>query len=268
MAQSSLDIIWSELQGRICTYLGWPRGAPYNDPPGLTSIQQFELDGITASGLRSFYYPASEIAFNWSFLMPTASLALASGASTLALPNDFGSPEGQVTVQPSGSQAQPWDVAWLNEAQVREKYSTFPTMTGPPMYVSLQAIKGTSSNLGQQWQLYFFPLSDQAYTVQLAYSVCPDYLSTPFPYAYGGAQHAETILESCLAIAEQRLDDTATVHAALFQSRLQASMALDRKNKPQNLGYNRDNSDLPAWNRGQQHWWAGAITYNGSPFSS
>ena len=53
----------------------------------------------------------------------------------------------------------------------------------------------------------------------------PDYLSTPFPYAYGGAEHAETILESCLAVAELRLDDMAGPHNQQFMARLAASIS-------------------------------------------
>jgi hypothetical protein len=111
----------------------------------------------------------------------------------------------------------------------------------------------------------FWPISDQTYTLTFAYYLNPDYLSGAFPFAYGGAQHAETLLESCLAIAEKILDDAATVHAAEFEKRLAVSMDLDRRTKPQNLGYNRDQSDQQDRYRHRQddqHGWS-TVQVNG-----
>ncbi len=55
---------------------------------------------------------------------------------------------------------------------------------------------------------------------------------------------AETFREACLKAAENFLDDSATVHEANFTQLLTRSQDIDRRNKPQNLGYNRDLSDL------------------------
>jgi len=109
---------------------------------------------------------------------------------------------------------------------------------------ALQPIKGTTGTQGQRWQLFVFPKSDAAYTLQFQYYLLPDYLSGAFPYAYGGAQHAETLLAACKAVAELELDDAEGPQAASWQRMLATSIELDRRNKPQNLGYNRDMSDM------------------------
>jgi hypothetical protein len=272
MAESTLSVVWQELQGRIGSYLGWGSGAFYGNT-AWTSQQQFEIDGINASGLRQFYFPpATDISpagYNWDFLTPVATIDWPLGTQiAVALPDDFSGAEGPLTVLTVANTAQPWQVEWRSEAALRQLYGTTPSMIGPPMFAALVPVKGVGATQGQRSQLMIFPLADQDYTLQFRYYILPNYLSTPFPYAYGGAQHSETILESCLAIAETRLDDSDGVHQDRFMERLKASIAMDRKTKPQRLGYNRDRSDEQGlFNRGDVHYWAPAATYNGNPFN-
>ena len=61
-------------------------------------------------------------------------------------------------------------------------------------------------------------------------------------YGLGGVPHSETLLASCLDIAELRDDDTLGTHSAKFIQRLAASVAQDRANGPTELGYNADSS--------------------------
>lgn len=253
---------------------GWGQGAKFGDV-AWTPYQQSLLDDCVASGLRRFYWPepmeGSDSSYDWSFMHPTASLPLASGASTINLPDDFGGFEGQVTVLSTSSTSMPWKIEWRNEALIREKYSVTPTMTGPPMFCAEVPLKGTTGTQGQRFQLLLFPLADQAYTLQVQYYVSPDFITSgTFPYAYGGATHTETILESCMAVFEERQDDMVPgtgPHGVAFRQRLAASVSMDRRNKPQKLGPNRDRSDLPDWQRGDTHFWQGAATYNGTTFN-
>jgi len=177
-------------------------------------------------------------------LKPLASLSLASGASLVALPDDFGGVEGRVTVSTAGVGMAWWPLDTVGLGAIVERQATFPTTTGRPCLCAVEPIKGTTASAGQRWRLRLWPISDRAYTLQLEYYVSPDALTTALPNLYGGTAHAETVLESCLAIAEQRVDDTPGVHTAKFAERLLASIGMDRKLKPQKLGYNRDNSDL------------------------
>lgn len=265
--ESTLNLQFKELQARVGSFMGWGRGAAYQDP-AWNDQQQFEVDGIVGSGLRQFYFPAIEgaVGYEWSFLRPTATFDLPSGAQTLALPDDFGGFEGQLTLLTTNSTSLPWRIEWRNEGIIRQMYSVTPSMTGAPKYATEQTLKGTTATQSQRSQLFVFPQADQDYTLQGQYYINPDYLSGAFPYAYGGAPHAETLLESCLCVAEQRLDDANAVHAQKFQERLMASIAMDRRNKPQKLGYNDDRSDERGFDRRDIHYFAPAATYNGSAF--
>ena len=60
---------------------------------------------------------------------------------------------------------------------------------------------------------------------------------------YDGAQHAEVVKESCLAVAEQNVFDARGVHTMKFEQLLTAAVDADKKFRPATLGYNGDRSD-------------------------
>lgn len=245
MAESTLSLKYSDLVGEVGLFLGYGRGAEFGDS-AFTTQQQAAIDSCVRSGLRQFYFPPpldqSGSSYDWSFLKPTVELTFAQGEDHIDLPDDFGGFEGPIGLLSTTSQVS-WQVPLTGEGNVRQKYSELPEATGRPLLAALAPQKGTTFLRGQRFQMLLFPLADTDYTLQFAYYVLPDYLSGSYPYAYGGMAHAETILESCLAIAEQRLDDASSVHSMKFNERLAASVSLDRRSKPQRLGYNGDNSD-------------------------
>lgn len=146
---------------------------------------------------------------------------------------------------------------------VYHKTDVLPTTTGRPEIACIEPIKGTTLTTGQRFQLRVWPIANQAYTLKFQYEVAPDYLSGTLPFAYGGAKHSETILESCLAVAEKIMDDRADIHAREFMMKLAVSKDLDRRNKAQLLGPNLDRSDTRNRdNRWHQHGWS-PISYNG-----
>lgn len=272
MAEPTLSLTLSYIQAKLGTFAGWGRGAAFGETAWTTS-QQAILDDSTQSGLRRFYYPTSvegeSQPYDWSFMHPSANLDLlpaSTNPQTIRLPDDFGGFEGSLNVLTTASTAQPWLIEWTNSPRIRQMYSVTPSMTGPPMYAAVEPLRGTGATFGQRFELLIFPIADQEYTLQANYYVNPDYLTGAFPYALGGPEHTETILESCLAVMEERLDDTQGPHAQAFASRLKASIGMDRKKKPQKFGPNIDRSDGNRWDRGDVHYWAPAATYGGQPF--
>lgn len=275
MPEPTLALTHDQFAAKLGVFSGWGQGA-YIDgvatgDPAWSSYQKAVIEDSIQSGLRRFYYPdpAGGPMHSWTFLKPVATLILASGGNTIQLPDDYGECEGVVTINPAATQSQPWEIAWRNESQIRQMYALTNTVTGPPMYVAEQVLKGTTPINGQRKQLYLYPNADQQYTLNVAYYVNPDYLTQAAPYAYGGAQHAETILESCLAVMEERVDDIKDgPHAKSFAERMRASIALDSRSQPQRLGPNLDRSDWTLGvNRANVHYSAPAATYNGGAFS-
>lgn len=264
--ESTLALKRSDIAGRVGVFLGWGAGTDNGDT-AWTSRQEREINFIVDSGLRQFYNPppVDGIVYDWSFLRPHVSLTLASGARSLDLPDDFGQPEGMVYVS-TDSTREPCPLQFVNSGQIKQAYSAASDASGKPMLVAMEPVRGTTATEGQRFQLLVYPEADAEYTLELAYYLLPNALSGSRPYAYGGMAHAETILESCLAIAEQRLDDAMDVHTKKWQERLLASIAVDRKLKAQQLGYNGDASDgkFADWRSSYRHFVNEApVTFNG-----
>jgi hypothetical protein len=243
-------------------FLGWGAGSANGDT-AWTADKQQRIDRYMKSGLRQFYFQGYE----WSFLKPVANVTLTQGVSTVALPEDFGGFEGTITISAAASSVRVfWSIKLCLEGQLRESYSLLPTTQGRPTMAALVAQRGTTLTRSNRYVLEFFPLPDGAYVAQFQYYILPDYLSGAFPVAYGGAQHAETILESCLSQAELKGDDMAQgPHAMKYAERLVSSIAMDKRMKAKTAGYNHDSSDSREGDYGYgRHGWQNAgILYNG-----
>lgn len=104
-----------------------------------------------------------------------------------------------------------------------------------------------------RFELMLWPVPDASYVLEYAYDHLIDKVRdddgggpTNYPHVPpGGLVHSETIMASCLAIAEEYGDTPATRYRDLFMQRLEASVSLDRQlTTAEVVGYNEDNSDL------------------------
>ena len=263
--ESTLTLTRSKLRSQVGFFLGWGYGPDFGGSD-WSDDQVVAIDDAVASGLRRFYFPEQPQGgfYDWSFLRPTTTQFFPADNNTIILPDDFGGVQGVVTVATvgSGTGLVWWPLLTTNEAAIRLLFANFPNATGRPTQVAVSPLKGTTINQGQRYQMLCYPTPDQEYQIQFQYTILPDALTLNTPIPYGGAQHAETILESCLAVAEERLDDQKTTHADSFLRRLNASMAQDRRLKPQQMGYNQDSSDR-VWSRYGDRVW-NTVQYQGN----
>lgn len=208
MPESSVAIELLELQAEIGFFLGFTRGEHYGGQT-WNRHKQAAIDSCIASGLHKFYFPpilpGDTRAHDWSFLKPEASLTLESGTSAVILPGDFGGLAGELVLSsPTGQRATPVPIVSLG---MIERYrSAADDQTGTPEAAAIAPVKGTTRERGQQFQLQVYPTADADYVFLMAYTLAPNVLTAQHPYPYGGPVHRETILESCLAVAESRLD--------------------------------------------------------------
>jgi hypothetical protein len=246
MPEPTLNAQFTDLKEDVGFFLGWGRTESAWDTDQTDSVER-----CVKGGLRKFYYCGHD----WSFLKPVVTLTLESGAETVALPEDCGGVDGKVVVSTDGS-SQWCPVDFGPIGRVYQAYASQPSTTGKPLYGCQEPLKGTGPVEANRFQLRFWPIADQAYTLKFQSFINPEYLSGAQPYAYGGPQHAETLLEACLSVAEKILDDQATLHDREFKERLAVSIDIDRRQKPQVIGYNRDLSDLMESRRwtGRDHW--------------
>lgn len=241
MAESTLTLKKSDFEAKVGIFLGWT-GTPAN----WSDLQKERLKDSVDSGYRQFLMPTADAngsSHDWSFLRPVLSLDLTSGSRTVALPDDYGSLEGTITVTTTSS-ASFWPVQVTLEGRLREMYARLPSATGRPQWAAEVPLKGTTGQKASRYELMIYPEADEDFTLEVAYYLLPEALTDSNPYCYGGMQHSETILESCLAIAEERINNIENgVHGSKFRERLAASIAIDRRNKAELIGYNGDRSD-------------------------
>lgn len=241
MAESTLALTLEALEAHVGFLLGWGRGANYDDV-AWTDREQLGITQAIETGLRWFYFPSvlpgDRESYSWSFMRPTRTVTLVSGESTVALPDDFAGLEGDVHFVESGRMGR--CLRQVSEQIIAQAFADQPDRTGLPDMCAIQQPNTTSKTRGTRAQLYVYPTADADYTLSFQYYFQPDTLSTSFPYAHGGAQHAETIKAACVAAADLYQNDRKGQMWDMFIDRMKASTSLDRNNKAQYFGQNLD----------------------------
>jgi hypothetical protein len=125
-------------------------------------------------------------------------------------------------------------------------------LTGTPHEAAVR-YKSSDGTTGQRQEVMFYPTSSAPWTLSYEYEAYSGSLTDTFPYPLGGMQLAELYIESCLAVAETRVNDEIGQHAAQFQSLLMDAIARDRKRGAQMYGqlghreHDRVDGDHPGW---------------------
>jgi len=109
------------------------------------------------------------------------------------------------------------------------------TTTGTPHQAAVR-YKSSDGTSGQRQEIMFFPPPASPWTLSYEYEAYSGALSDTFPYPLGGMQLAELYIESCLAMAETRVNDEIGEHSAQFQALLIDAIARDRKRGAQMYG--------------------------------
>ncbi len=266
--ESTLTINRVSLEGKVGIFLGWGAGDENGDRAWSTR-QAREVRDCVESGLRRFYYPSPALtkgeSISWSFLHPFVDLELLQGNRHVMLPGNFGGVDtGEIQVTDATS-LMFMPIRIEGAGKLDALYATLTSPTGRPQVAAIVPLKGITHDRGQQFQLYIFPVPDAVYTLRMQYYFLPNYPDGTEAFAYGGAEHAETLLESCLAVAEERRDNQPGVHLQAFQRQLLASIQMDRKKKPQWIGRNIDRSDNEVSGYDRRDY-AAAVRINGTVY--
>jgi hypothetical protein len=226
------------------------------------------INEIINSGLHQFYFPSvlinnQLITHSWSFLKKSMTITTTSSASDYDLPDDFGGFIGKLNFAEDEAFESPSYVSPDKILQLRQ-FGTFGSQA-PNLFSIITKSSTPSSSAGQRFQLMLHPDPDGVYHLSGYYNVIPNKMAEgSAEYPYGSAAHRETLLESCLAIAEQRMNDEAGIHTDKFGSLIQASIGYDRKfNDIEFLGYNGDRSSRSFTNSSITY-----VTYEGTRYPS
>lgn len=218
----SLQVTRDSLAGETGFYLGYNR-----DPSGFRLEQVLDVDAVLAKAMRAWYFPVvAGVLYRWSFLRKSGVLALVQDTVTYELPADFG---GFVTEYINYREKALKAALCRRSEDTLLSQHTQAWITGDPKYFAVRS-KGTLEGGRPLQEILVYPAPDSTnggVEVTFRYMQIPPELSAQNPSPLGGEIHGETILEACLAMAEQKIEDAAGIHTAKFQQLLAASIAVD-----------------------------------------
>lgn len=224
MSESSLSITYEDLLKEVGRFVGYG-----TDGFGLEAAKLNEVDSYIQSGIRQFYYPPSvggiQAGYSWSFLHPSTTITMTEDSETSDLPDDFGHIEGIAFYYPQTNCHAPIPIVSIGQMQALKSRSE---KSGTPTYAAIRFKESDGEN-GQRSEVVWWKTPDDGYTVKYSYAAYSGKLTEDNPYPLGGMRFSECIVESCLAIAEQRANDEKGLHTESFLTLLNAAIEIDRQ---------------------------------------
>lgn len=248
MAEPTLSLTLDEVRREVARFLSF--GREYDS---LTDVQRADVDAVIRRGLRQFYAPPPSpagAAHEWSFLRPTVSLATVAGQQSYRLPDDFGAMMGSRLTRTSRHHVQ--GPLLVSDYHYRSVVESSTLRAGDPAIATIRprtaagveetmTVTPIESLLGSTWfdasagvtvptrhDLFLFPVPDAVATYQYQYHAIQDAVASALDHPAGAAMHGETILASCLAIAEEYVVSPTTQYRQMFRERLASSIGVDR----------------------------------------
>lgn len=220
MSESTLSVTRAEVKRALARFLGLSRTIS-----DWTSENTTDLTDLTSAGERNFYTPTN--GHQWSFLTVQLSLSIVNGTSSYDLPDDFA---GFLDEELAFSTTKTWPLKLAPLKLVLEKQqdgTSMPSGISQPLLAAVRPKTAFAPATGQRWQVLLWPTPTSSLTVVGRYRSLPNTMSDDAYYPMGGQPHGQTLIESCLAVAEESLNDESGVHRARFNELMAASVAAD-----------------------------------------
>jgi len=231
----SLAVDYAELKGVVARFLGY-------DAESLTEAQTAEVDGCIQAGIRNFYYPPHmegvDETYEWSFLRMACAVQTSEGVADYRMADGFGKVRGDIYFSGDDIEKRPLAVVPVGTLLSMRRRPE----TGAPRFAAF-AFKSTYGTKGQYVQMMLYPTPDRAYTLSFGGEADTGRLSEARPFPLGGPSFAELVTESCLASAEQRVNDEAGLHTESFRNLLVSMIAKDRGRSGAEYGFMGDRPD-------------------------
>ena len=230
MSESGLSISFTDLRLEVAAFLGYGPTAS-----AWATAQLAEIDRYIQSGLRRFYYPPAsegvEAGYSWSFLKPVGTITTTASDQAQDLPAKVGRVVGGFFYDEDYHRR---SIVQVSEEAYQASISRSET-TGSPRICRVRT-RGGPALTGQRYEVAWWPIPDAAYVFTYRYEAYDGPLADDNPYPLGGMRHSELMLESCLAVAEQRANDERGLHTNEFERLLRAAIQHDRRLGAQHYG--------------------------------
>jgi hypothetical protein len=234
MSESTLSVGVVELRQEVGRFLG------YGSVAINWSVSQLaEITRYVNSGVRRVYYPPAvqvggqvvEAGYEWSWLRPVKTLSIVAADGDYDLPDDFGRLIGVINFA-AASYLDPISIISVSKLLSMRAESD---LSGTPKVAAIR-YKTSTGSTGQRQEVLFYPEPDAALTLSYEYEAYSGALSDYYPYPLGGMQLAELYIESCLAVAESRVNEEIGNHSSQFNSLIVDAIARDRKRGARTFG--------------------------------
>jgi len=261
MAESTLSLAWDDFQNEVGRFLG------YGVTQGSwSSAQEATVQSCVHSGVRNVMFPpmipGGMNGYAWSWMHPTTTIDTTASQGEDDLPDDFHQLIGDFHHASNTGYTR---VKRVSEGEILERRA-LDDYNGFPKLCAIRYKSRTGAD-GQRQEVLWYPEPDDAYTLSYSYDVYPGQLSDTYKYPPGGSSLSELYLESCLAVAEQRVLDMEGIHSKNFMAMLIAAIERDKRRAPTNygrMGHYEGTSREQTLFRGQR---TGSyyLTYDGTP---
>ena len=224
--------------------------------PSWSASGEFTVSGVT--------YTVNTRDGDTQITLDDTSVAVAAGTSysiaqvDYTLPDDFGRLVGMLHY-PTDEHRTSISVVSVGRILVLRASDK---LSGAPYYVAVRYKASTGAG-GQRQEALFYPEPDEDWTLKYEYEAYSGALSDTYPYPLGGMQLAELYIESCLAVAENRINDTPGLHGEQYKRLLVDAITRDGRRGSQNFGQMGHKEDYA---REFRRGWMGSIyeiTYKG-----
>ena len=190
-----------------------------------TAMTLYGVSGVADAS--STWYPSDDDDDTANAFTPTE----IADTSVYDLPDNFGRIVGPIHFPSNEYRA---SVVTVPVGQILEMRALNAFSSTPR--VAAVRYKTSDGSGGQRQEVMFFPQPDQNWSMLYEYEAYSGALSDSYPYPLGGMQLAELYIESCLAVAESRLNDEVGNHSAQYQALLADAIARDSKRDPGSYG--------------------------------
>lgn len=226
----TLALGYSDFFEGVARFLGY-------DPSALTEDQRAEVDMCVQSGVRNFYWPPVATSREWDFLKLDGMLSVAEGIDSYLLPDGMGHIQGQISFSPAEHMRGIVVVPFGEIEMMRRRPAT-----GAPRFAAVVASNSFGAK-GQLKRIHFYPCPDKAYALSFRATADSGRLGEARPFPLGGHEFSELVMESCLAVAEQRINDEHGIHTQNFNTLIAAAIDRDGRSGAQVFGQMGDHND-------------------------
>ena len=227
----SLRLTFSDFYTKVYNFSVAP-GTPTGDD--LTAAQD-----IVYRAYRRFLYPASFVTKKthiWSWLKKEATLILEASKDEYLLPQDFDALNRPFMFTMNTGRYGSITKTSMAKLMIEKSYNTINSW---PLMCAIYP-ESVSKTVDQNKKVIFWPAPTGVYQLNYSYVCEPPKPTAATEVFLGDALTDETLLQVCLAVAEQESDEKIGIQSQLADQQVQALILKDSNDAPDTVGYVRD----------------------------